>query len=113
MAKMTRRNFLRTSFGATAAAMFAQTGLTKILAQGGELPTLVTSIRSLTNPYHNTWNLGARFFATSVGAEHVTLLTEGNSEKGIADINSMLARTSGNMVLDVDPNDSPDAAPDC
>ena len=71
----------------------------------------MTSIRSLTNPYHNTWNLGARFFATSVGAEHVTLLTEGNSEKGIADINSMLARTGGKMVLDVDPNDSPDARP--
>lgn len=111
MGKMTRRSFLRTSFGATAAAMFAQTGLTRLLAQGEELPTLVTSIRSLTNPYHNTWNLGARFFATSVGAEHVTLLTEGNSEKGIADINSMLARTGGKMVLDVDPNDSPDARP--
>jgi ribose transport system substrate-binding protein len=91
--------------------MFAQSGLGKLLAQGVELPTLVTSIRSLTNPYHNSWNLGAAFFADSVGAAHVTLLTEGNSEKGIADVNSWLAKTSGNMVLDSDPNDSPDARP--
>lgn len=111
MNKISRRSFLRGTGGAIAAAMFAQTGLTRLLAQGAELPTLVTSIRSLTNPYHNTWNLGARFFAASVGAEHVTLLTEGNSEKGIADIQSMLARTGGKMVLDVDPNDSPDARP--
>ncbi len=111
MNKMSRRGFLRTSAGAAAAAMLASTNLSRLLAQGKELPTLVTSIRSLTNPYHNTWNLGARFFAASVGAEHVTLLTEGNSEKGIADIKSMLAKTGGKMVLDVDPNDSPDARP--
>jgi len=109
--KMNRRDFLRTSTGAAAAAMFASTNLGKALAQMDDVPTLVTSIRSLTNPYHNTWNLGARFFAESVGAEHVTLLTEGNSEKGIADIKSLLAKTGGNMVLDVDPNDSPDARP--
>jgi ribose transport system substrate-binding protein len=111
MQKMTRRGFLRTSAGAAAAAMLASTGVNKLLAQGTELPTLVTSIRTLTNPYHNTWNLGARFFAASVGAEHVALLFEGNSEKSIADIKSMLARTGGRMVLDVDPNDSPDARP--
>ena len=111
MNKMSRRNFMRTSTGAVAAALFAQSGLGRLLAQDVELPTLVTSIRSLTNPYHATWNRGARFFAAAAGAEHVTLLTEGNSEKGIADINSMLAKTGGNMVLDVDPNDSPDARP--
>ncbi|MCC7206720.1 MAG: sugar ABC transporter substrate-binding protein [Anaerolineae bacterium] len=111
MQKMTRRGFLRTSAGAAAAAMLASTGVSKLLAQGAELPTLVTSIRTLANPYHNTWNLGARFFAASVGAEHVTLLQEGNSEKSIADIKAMLARTGGKMVLDVDPNDSPDCRP--
>lgn len=74
-------------------------------------PTLVTSIRSLSNPYHATWNSGGEAFAESVGAEHVTLVTEGNSEKGIADIRAILARTGGNMVLNVDPNDSPDARP--
>ena len=48
---------------------------------------------------------------TSVGADYVTLVTEGNSEKGVADIKALLAKTGGNLVLNVDPNDSPDARP--
>lgn len=78
-------------------------------AQAG--PTLVTSIRSLSNPYHAVWKQGAEAFAKSVGLEHVTLVSEGNSEKGIADIKAMLAKTGGNMVLNSDPNDTPDARP--
>ena len=41
----------------------------------------------------------------------MTLVTEGNSEKGIADIKAILAKTGGNCVINVDPNDSPDARP--
>ena len=37
-------------------------------------------------------------------------MTEGNSE-GISDIRALIARTNGNMVLNVDPNDAPDALP--
>ena len=74
-------------------------------------PTLVTSIRSLSNPYHAVWKQGAEAYAASVGLEHVTLVSEGNSEKGIADIKAMLAKTGGNMVLNSDPNDTPDARP--
>jgi ribose transport system substrate-binding protein len=74
-------------------------------------PTVVNSIRSLSNPYHATWNKGGASFAKSVGAEYVTLVTEGNSEKGIADIKAILAKTGGNCVINVDPNDSPDARP--
>jgi ribose transport system substrate-binding protein len=74
-------------------------------------PTLVTSIRSLSNPYHAVWKQGAEAFAKAVGLEHVTLVSEGNSEKGIADIRAMLAKTNGNMVLNSDPNDTPDARP--
>jgi ribose transport system substrate-binding protein len=73
--------------------------------------TVVNSIRSLKNPYHGTWNLGGRIFAESIGANYVTLLTEGDSQKGLADINALLAKTGGNMVLNVDPNQSPDATP--
>jgi ribose transport system substrate-binding protein len=76
-----------------------------------DAPVVVNSIRSLTNPYHATWNKGGAAFAKAVGAEYVTLVTEGNSEKGVADIKAMLAKTGGNMVLNVDPNDSPDARP--
>jgi len=74
-------------------------------------PTVVNSIRSLSNPYHATWNAGGEAFAKSVGAEYVTLVTEGNSEKGVSDIRAILARTGGNCVINVDPNDSPDARP--
>ena len=74
-------------------------------------PTCVYSIRSLSNPYHATWNKGGAAFAKSVGADYVTLVTEGNSEKGIADIKAILAKTGGNCVINVDPNDSPDARP--
>jgi ribose transport system substrate-binding protein len=74
-------------------------------------PVLVTSIRSLSNPYHAIWKTGAEAFAASVGADHVTLVSEGNSEKGIADIRAMLAKTGGKMVLNADPNDTPDARP--
>ena len=74
-------------------------------------PTVVNSIRSLTNPYHATWNKGGAAFAKSVGVDYVTLVTEGNSEKGIADIKAVLAKTGGNCVINVDPNDSPDARP--
>src|SRR5258708_27745113 len=74
-------------------------------------PTVVNSIRSLSNPYHATWNKGGAAFAKSVGVDYVTLVTEGNSEKGIADIKAILAKTNGNCVINVDPNDSPDARP--
>ena len=81
----------------------------RLLAQ--DKPVLVTSIRSLSNPYHAVWKTGAEAFASSAGLEHVTLVSEGNSEKGIADIKAMLAKSGGNMVLNSDPNDTPDARP--
>jgi len=74
-------------------------------------PTLVTSIRSLSNPYHAVWKKGADAFAKSAGLEHVVLVSEGNSQKGIADIRAMLAKTGGNMILNSDPNDTADARP--
>jgi hypothetical protein len=39
---------------------------------------------------------GRRGLPKSVGADYVTLVTEGNSEKGIADIKAILAKTNGN-----------------
>jgi ribose transport system substrate-binding protein len=108
---MTRRTFLRSSAAAAGMGVIASTGLGRLFAQSDEKITLVNSIRSLTNPYHATWNLGGRIFAESIGADYVTLVTEGNSEKGIADIEALLAKTGGNLILNVDPNDAPDARP--
>ena len=107
-AGMSRRSVLLSAAMLGAAGTLA---LRPRIVLAADKPTLVTSIRSLSNPYHATWNKGALAFAKSVGCEHVTLVTEGNSEKGIADIRAMLAKTGGKMVLNVDPNDAPDARP--
>jgi ribose transport system substrate-binding protein len=98
---------------AAAASLSAATvsGFPKRSFAAAEKPLLVNSIRSLSNAYHATWNKGGEAFAKAVGCEYLTLLTEGNSEKGIADINAVLARTKGNCVINVDPNDTPDARP--
>jgi ribose transport system substrate-binding protein len=104
-----RRSFLK-----GAAAIGAISAFPAIITRRGhaaDAPTVVNSIRSLSNPYHATWNNGGAAFAKSVGADYVTLVTEGNSEKGIADIKAILAKTAGNCVINVDPNDSPDARP--
>ncbi|MBN9551693.1 MAG: sugar ABC transporter substrate-binding protein [Alphaproteobacteria bacterium] len=93
-----------------AAAGAATLAMPKVL-RAADKPTLVTSIRSLSNPYHAVWKTGAEAYAKWAGLEHVTLVSEGNSEKGIADIKAMLAKTNGNMVLNSDPNDTPDARP--
>src|SRR5689334_3817198 len=104
-----RRSFLGRTAALAGAGIVAAAAPRRLLA--ADKPVLVNSIRSLTNPYHATWNQGGAAFAKSVGADYVTLVTEGNSEKGIADIRAVLAKTGGNMVLNVDPNDSPDARP--
>ena len=72
--------------------------------------TLAISMRSLSNPYHATFARGGEEFANSVGLPFEVLVTEGNSEKGLADIRALIARTEGNVCINVDPNDSPDAA---
>src|SRR5271170_5152163 len=104
-----RRTFIRQA--ATIAGGTAVFGALARRSYAAGPPTLVNSIRSLSNPYHATWNQGGAAFAKSVGAEYVTLVTEGNSEKGIADIRAILAKTGGNMVLNLDANDSADTRP--
>src|SRR6476661_8801096 len=104
-----RREFLKGAAVVGAAGVFP--AILGRIAYAADKPTLVNSIRSLTNPYHATWNKGGAAFAKSVGADYVTLVTEGNSEKGVADIKAILSKTGGNCVINVDPNDSPDARP--
>lgn len=72
---------------------------------------LASSIRSLSNAFHAAWNKGADAYAKSAGQSHAALVTEGNSEKGIADIKALIAKSGGKVILGVDPNDSPDARP--
>jgi ribose transport system substrate-binding protein len=105
MGRLSRRGLM----GGAAGLMLA--GLPRGVRAAGEPPTLVTSIRSLSNPYHAVWKVGADAYAAAMGLPNVTLVTESNSQKGISDIRAMIAKTGGNMVLSVDPNNTPDARP--
>ena len=44
-------------------------------ARAQEMPTLVNSIRSLSNPYHATWNQGGEAFAAAIGAPVVVAVS--------------------------------------
>ena len=86
---LTRRRFLK-----GAAAVGVVSAFPTIMARSafadGPL-TLANSIRSLSDPYLAIWNKGAAAFAKSVRANYVTVITEGNSQKGFDDIRMILA----------------------
>jgi ribose transport system substrate-binding protein len=104
-----RRTFIRRT--AKLAALSTFCSIVPGKGRAANPPTLVTAIRDVSNPYHTTWNQGGQAFAKAVGGEYVTLLNEGNSEKGIADIEAIVTKTGGNVVLNIEPNDQPDARP--
>ncbi len=106
--QLDRRQFLTRSAGFASMAAMASALPRDVLAQAADY-TLAISMRSVANPYHATFTKGGEDFADFIGAKFATLVTEGNSEKGIADIRALLARTNGKLILNVDPNDSPDA----
>ena len=88
--RLDRRTLLKIAAATGGAATAA-----RLVGPGGavaqEEPTLVTSIRSLSNPYHAVWAKGGDTFAESVGLKNEVQTTEGDSQKGIAAINAALA----------------------
>jgi ribose transport system substrate-binding protein len=81
-------------------------------AEGAGKPvTLVVSIRGLDNPYHANYSVGAKALGKILGLPVDTLSTEADSQKGIADVKAEVAKTGGNMVLSIDPNQAPDVVP--
>lgn len=103
---MSQYRFVR---GVAAVAAFSISAAMVAPAMAQEPLTLAISMRSLSNPYHATFAEGGRKFAEEAGLPFEILVTEGNSEKGLADIRALIARTGGNVCINVDPNDSPDA----
>lgn len=104
---LTRRRFmLSAAAGGAAFSLFP--GLAG-RASAQEAPLLAISLRSLSNPYHAAFAAGGQAFGASINQNVEVLVTEGNSEKGIADVRALLARSNGNLALCIDPNDSPDA----
>lgn len=106
--RLTRRGVLKGAAGLGAATALAKFP-TPAIAMAHAGWTLANSLRSVANPYHATFAQGGQNFADHVGMPYEVLVTEGNSEKGIADIKALLSRTGGKLILNVDPNDSPDA----
>ena len=101
-----RRTILKA--GAAGLAFGAFPAIITRRAFASDPPTLVNALRAIGNPYEATWNKGGAAFAKAVGSPYVTLVSEGNSEKGIADVKAILAKTGGNCVININPNDSPD-----
>lgn len=75
--------------------------------------TLGVSVRTLTNPYQANFKVGGEIFAQKQGGglELVTLTCEGNSEKQVNDIKSLVSRTQGDVVFMIDPNEATDVLP--
>jgi ribose transport system substrate-binding protein len=72
---------------------------------------LVTVIRALDCEYHIRWAEGAEAFAASTGLKHVVSTCGGNSEKQLNDIKALIAKTGGNVVFNIDPNEGTDCYP--
>lgn len=70
--------------------------------------TLCTVIRSVDHPYHIAWHNGGLGFAKYANLPHADVNCGGNSQKQNDDINALIAKTNGNIVFCVDPNESPD-----
>jgi ribose transport system substrate-binding protein len=67
---------------------------------------LVQSGRGLENPYYVAVNKGSAAFAKSVGLEHQWISSEGDSQKQLSQITSILAESGNCAVINVDPNES-------
>lgn len=72
---------------------------------------LGVSIRSLANPYHAALGEGGKLYAQFLGQEenYVILASEGSSEKQLNDIKALIARSKGEVVFLVDPNEAQDS----
>ena len=108
LAGISRRTVLRTG-SAVAAGALAMPWVRRVSA--ADKPTVVNSIRSLTNPYHATWNKGGAAFAKSVGARLRHAGDRGQQREGRRRHQGDAGQDRRQLVLNVDPNDSPDARP--
>jgi ribose transport system substrate-binding protein len=82
-----------------------------VQASADDKTTLVVMIRGLDNPYHANYAEGAKALGAKLGLPVDVLSSEGNSQKQFADLKAEIAKTGGNMVVNVDPNEGPDVVP--
>jgi ribose transport system substrate-binding protein len=82
-----------------------------VQANADDKTTLVVMIRGLDNPYHANYAEGAKALGKTLGLPVDVLSSEGNSQKQFGDLKAEIAKTGGNMVVNVDPNEAPDVVP--
>jgi ribose transport system substrate-binding protein len=73
--------------------------------------SLGVSIRTLSSPYQANYAAGGEIFCKEKDLPVVILSCEGSSEKQVNDIKALVARTQGNIVFMIDPNEQTDAFP--
>lgn len=111
---MNRRNFLFASaagLGSFATAGMFGPGMARAAITD---PTIAWSYRNRTNPYWNEIVSGGEAFVKSLGmpVDALThLINEGSSEKSLADVKALLAKTNGQLALAIDTNDAPNCRP--
>lgn len=111
---ISRRNFLMASVlgaGGVAASTMFKAGAARAAIED---PTIAWSYRDRTNPYWNAIVSGGESFVESLGkskSDLINLINEGSSEKSLADVKALLAKTDGKLALAIDTNDSPNARP--
>ena len=72
---------------------------------------LVTSIRTLANPYQADWASGAQTYASSVGLPLQTLVDNGDSQTQTSLLRSLVAGGGHCVVVNLDPNTDSDTLP--
>jgi len=80
----------------------------------GAVPAMAWIYRNRSNPYWNAIASGGEAFVESIGvdkSEPIHLIDEGSSEKSLADVKTLLAKTSGNLALAIGANDGPNGRP--
>ncbi|QFG69733.1 sugar ABC transporter substrate-binding protein [Ornithinimicrobium pratense] len=117
-----RNSRKRTRTGVSAVAVFAALSLAACSSgdggsdgaatgtpdgDSGDDVQLVLAIRSLSNPYHANWVEGAEIFAESVDKDLTVLSDDGDSQKQLSQIRSLIA-SGQTIALNVDPNTSSD-----
>ncbi|WP_420013115.1 sugar ABC transporter substrate-binding protein [Tateyamaria sp.] len=112
---VSRRNFLLASaYGVSATAAMRMFGPSPAMAATYSDPTVAWSYRNRTNPYWNEIVSGGEAFIESLGKDKSALthlINEGSSEKSLADVKALLAKTNGELALAIDTNDAPNARP--
>lgn len=106
-----RRKFLLASaYGVGSVAALRMFGPSPVMAATYDDPTVAWSYRNRSNPFWNDIVSGGEAFMESAGKSKdamVHLINEGSSEKSLADVKALLAKTNGELALAIDANDAP------